>query len=127
MQPQKETDHMAETKTPTFGEINTIRDILMGEQMSEYDARFNQINEALNGLEQRLGQRIDDWIAKQESAQQALEDRISQRLNHLEAQLNTQGKELGRKIDTVSSADRARLGSMLSELGQQISQLSEEA
>jgi exonuclease VII large subunit len=118
---------MAETKVPTFGEINTIRDILMGEQMVAYDTQFKQLNQSLDALEQRLGKRIDDWIARQESAQVALEQRMNERLQALEKQLSQQSAELGNKIETVSSSDRARLGNMLSELGQQISQLSEEA
>lgn len=118
---------MAETKAPTFGEINTIRDILMGEQMTEYDARFEQLSDALDALEQRLEKRIDDWVARQESAQAALEQRMDDRLQALEDQVHQKSTELGKKIDTVTNADRARLGTMLSELGQQISQLSEEA
>lgn len=118
---------MAETNAPTFGEINTIRDILMGEQMTEYDTQFKQLNEALNALEQRLSERIDDWVARQETAQNELERRMNERLQALESQLQQQGTALGEKIETVSSSDRVRLGNMLSELGQQISKLSQEA
>ena len=42
-----------------LGEITTIRNILMGQQMNEYDSRFESVQENLNALEASLNQQIN--------------------------------------------------------------------
>ena len=109
---------------PSLGEISTIRDILMGEQMTEYDSRFQQLNERLNAAEERINNRIDELQARQEAALQQLRKDTEARLEALSQQLGSKSGELEERINTVSRNDRVRLGEMLSELGKQISSTS---
>lgn len=112
---------MTETKRPNLGGISTIRDILMGEQMIAYNARFDALQEQISAVEAKLNQRVDDWIAEQREELQALRSDNDQRLQVLEAQLEAKAGQLDQKIQAVSVADQARLGDMLSELGKQLS------
>lgn len=128
LQMQHKTKYdMTETKRPSLGEISTIRDILMGEQMVEYNARFDTLQKQLSEAEARLNQRIDNWIANQSEALQDLRAESEQRLQALEAQLEAKAGQLDQKIQAVSAADQVRLGDMLSDLGKQLSARAEQS
>ncbi|HFB99744.1 MAG TPA: hypothetical protein ENJ53_02955, partial [Phaeodactylibacter sp.] len=43
-----------------LGEISTIRDILMGQQINEFEERFNQLQQQLAEVENKLEQKIKE-------------------------------------------------------------------
>ena len=105
------------TKKETQSEANTmsdvlrIRDIIFGEQMSEYDHRFNEVNAQLQSLQAQL-------VAQDAAAQERLEQTTAdtqQQIADLQSMLIT-------KLDALDLKATARvdLGDMLAELGERL-------
>ncbi len=102
------------------GEISIIRDILMGHQISEYEKRFNQLDERLNQLEEIFHQRIDHLsVSISEREEQANRD-FSDRMDRLENLIASSIENLNSKIDKVTNDDKKKLGKMMAELSQKL-------
>ncbi len=112
---------MSNQKQTGLGEVSAIRDILMGEQMAEYDQRFQQAEIRADAMEQAFIQKLAELEKRQADALQAFREETEKRLARLEQQLAARAGELEDKIRTVSDTDRVKLGQMLSELGRQLS------
>ncbi len=102
------------------GEINIIRNILMGQQIEEANAQFNE-----------LKSRIDENHAKQQSSLAELSQRMEQKLSALEksmdSRIQTMEGDLKHRLDVLSQKlvetsknDKAELGRMLVEIGQKL-------
>lgn len=125
-----------------LSELSTIRNILMGQQMAQYDDTFSSIHNKIDTADKNLSDRITtnnndlnnkidqsnlDLNTKinelQESVNQrfaALEQDMNERFDRLEKLLLEKSQELDTKIDTVSTADKAALGQMLTTIGQRL-------
>ena len=106
-----------------LGEISTIRDILMGEQMNEYNSRFKEVEAQMVKMQQETKAFIKDIEDRQINALEQLRSDVFKRLDELEELLSQKSEELDEKIDDTTSSDRSRLGELLQELGQQLSGL----
>lgn len=125
-----------------LGEISTIRDILMGQQMSEYESRFAKMEEYVNQLENTLQQKIASLSGDSGNRFDALELKSNEQFTKMETTMNEHFNELERatnnrfaqlekllldnverlneEIKTVSTQDKQRLGKMLTALGTQL-------
>ncbi|MCB0644000.1 MAG: hypothetical protein KDC44_20280 [Phaeodactylibacter sp.] len=92
-----------------LGELTTIRNILMGQQMTEYASRFDEIDQKLKALEAALEQ-------KMEGMRLSLQDQISENLKTLE----TETTALKDQMATREQHLRSQLGNLLIELGEQM-------
>lgn len=92
-----------------LGELTTIRNILMGQQMTEYASRFQELEEKLQALEARLGQ-------KSEEIRLHLQNQISENLKTLETETSAIKTELTEREQAL----RTQLGNLLIELGEQM-------
>jgi hypothetical protein len=99
-----------------FGDIGMIRNILMGQHISEFEAKFNQINDrqdaelssgqtALKSLEASTNQRLHE-----------LEKRTEDRFSMLEAMVKDRVEMLQKNIATTSQADKHALGKLLADI-----------
>ena len=100
-----------------IGEISTIRDILMGQQMSEDNSRFESIEAELVRVETTINEKIDEMQAQTNARFSALEQEMSERFDRLEELLMENTTQLNQKIEAVSTDDKAHLGQMLSDIG----------
>jgi len=108
------------SNTAPFGEISTIRDILMGEQMNEYNSRFQEMETRLAAAQEELEAKVNALHKQQEEALRQLREEVFQKLEQLSHQLSDKSQTLEEKIEATASSDRTRLGAMLKELGQQL-------
>ena len=106
-----------------LGEISTIRDILMGEQMNEYNSRFKEMEVQMMKMQKDNKAFIKEMEDRQINALEQLRSDVFKRLDELEELLSQKSEELDEKIDDTTSSDRSRLGELLQELGQQLSGL----
>ena len=135
---------MAQEKNgvPQLGEISTIRDILMGQQMSEYELRFKQLEAYLREAEQALQAKIDNLSGSSSTQLTQLEEQTQDRFSKLEHTINDQFNELEnittnrfsqlekllsenaerlqQEIKQASKSDRQRVGSLLLSMGNQL-------
>ena len=105
------TKKEAQSEANTISDVLRIRDIIFGEQMSEYDHRFNEVDAQLQSLQAQLAAQN---TAAQERLQQTTVD-TQQQIADLESMLIA-------KLDAldVKATARVDLGDMLSELGDRL-------
>lgn len=125
-----------------LGEISTIRDILMGQQMSEYEKRFQQLEAYLQEAEQALKNKIDNLSGSSSTQLGQLEEQTQERFSQLEQHINQQFgaleqntnnrfaqlekllsehvEQLQHDIKYVSKRDRQRIGNLLLGIGNQL-------
>ncbi len=108
------------TTQPTFGEIGTIRDILMGQQMTEYNGRFSELENRINTVEADLTKKLDALEVKMQDRIAEMQDEFSNRLAALEQHLSGTAADLEHKIEKVSTADKVSLGKMLAKVSKQL-------
>lgn len=99
---------------PTANEMNDvfrIRNIIFGEQMTEYDHRFNEVDAQLQTLQARL-----------EAQDAAAQERLKQTTADTQQQIADLQRTLLAKIDALDMKATARvdLGDMLSDLGERL-------
>jgi ElaB/YqjD/DUF883 family membrane-anchored ribosome-binding protein len=109
-----------EVKTPGLGDISMIRDILMGQQINDYETRFAEVSNRINQLEQDLRNSIHSLDEKTESnlarLTQDMNDRMEKLRQHLDSQINI----LNNKIQDTSAKDRAKMAGLLVEMSKKL-------
>ncbi len=93
-----------------------IRDILMGQQMSEYESRFEEINKHIQQVSEKFEQQLA--VLKKEHADQLqqMQEANQQRFEKLETLLHTKIDQLDQKLEKVSTNDKHNLGQMLAKI-----------
>lgn len=113
------------------GEIGTIRDILMGSYIAEYESSFRAIREQqeknatdadsrTKALEQNMNARFTDLEQNTTKWLDALEKNMNKRFEELERLLQNKIGELDEKIEKVSRVDKSNLGEMLAHLSENL-------
>lgn len=88
-----------------FGDIGMIRDILMGQQINDYEKRFQDLNEFIAKMDARIEERIN-----------TLEAQINERFNRVEQLLQENTNHLNTKIQSVSTHDKNLISDLLKDL-----------
>ena len=96
---------MSKTTNSRLSELMTIRDILMGEIISEYNDRFESLEKELS-LQKKM---LEDK-----------EKELDQRITTLDELLEGKSQKLHQLISDKTEADRKALGAMLLSVGQQL-------
>ena len=110
-----------------IGEIGTIRDILMGEHIANFETQF-----------QAVQNKMEQMADKYEAALKALEKKHAEELsmlrNNMEAQIAQLRKQVEEKTATVSKqvedtseTDKHDIGQLLIEMGKQLKGLVEDS
>jgi DNA anti-recombination protein RmuC len=109
-----------EVPTEKSGDIGTIRNILMGQQMAEYQSEFAGIRQKmtddhadLTGKLKAFGEETDERFAK-------LEKEIAERFDRLEKLVKENVERLDQKFHEMSKADKQDLGQMLAEISKKL-------
>ena len=103
-----------------LGEITTIRNILMGQQMQEYDGRFDTVQENIHALEASMNERLSTLEKQTEVRFQELQNDISERFDKLERLLVSNVEDLHKKVDKVTGDDRQKMGELFSEMSKRL-------
>jgi len=107
-----------------LGEISTIRDILMGQQINEYESRFleiqNQILESEKRMNQHIARQITDAEERMKKESEKLGKKFTSQIEDVEGALKRCVKELRTNIDRSSDQERVRLGQLLADLSNQL-------
>ena len=112
----------------TLGEISTIRDILMGQQIQDFETRFQSLQNEMTKLEDKLNDRIkalskstnniEKTLIKDVSGQiSQLESQTEGRLNQLEQSLKDGLMDLQNKMEESDMNDRERIAKLLLDAG----------
>lgn len=103
-----------------LGEISTIRNILMGEQMSQYEERFAEMQTALDVAQGKLEKELLATAGSTDDRLGKLEKDLNARFDKLEKLLTDNVAQMNKRLDDVSNADKHQLGEMLAAMGQKL-------
>jgi len=92
-----------------LSDISTIRNILMGEHIAQFEARFQALEQQLADQGKYLSQQLNE-----------LESSMDQRLQELTTKMEEQGSSLSSEIAAVRQEFKGKLGQMLVAFGQGI-------
>jgi predicted nucleic acid-binding Zn-ribbon protein len=106
--------------TPNFGEIGTIRDILMGQHINDFENRFSDIANRVQQLEQDLRKAMQEQEDRTNQRFSRLNEEMNERFARLQKNLDDNTKMLDEKVNRTSKADKAIVGAMLMEVGKQL-------
>ncbi|MGK0364974.1 MAG: transcriptional regulator of heat shock response [Saprospiraceae bacterium] len=105
-----------------LGEISTIRNILMGQQMTEYEQRFGHLEDKLVAASEEQGEKLTTFQKETEEKLNNLEKEMSARFDSLEKMLKEGLENLQSQTQSNRSNDNEELGKMLAEVGQKLMQ-----
>ena len=111
---------MSDKLNTKFGEIGTIRDILMGQQMSEYEDRFTEIKQMLTTLENDLRKVINEQDVKFSQKLDDLTKETNNRFEMLEKLLEKNVTSIQKQMDQNRKTDKHKLGKMFAKIGAQL-------
>lgn len=103
-----------------LGDISMIRNILMGQQMSEYESRFSQMEQQLSIASGEQGEKLNDFQKEAKDRFEALESDINERFSYLEKMLKENFEQLKSSSAETRKNDQEALGQMLVEMGQKL-------
>lgn len=112
----------------SLGEISTIRDILMGQHINDFESKFDSLQKQLEKLEAKLTDKIKDLssatkaqqkeINKETAAQLAsLQSETEGRIAQVESSLRDGLADLQQMMEDSSMNDKERIGKLLKEAG----------
>ena len=96
---------MSKTSSSMLSELMTIRDILMGEIIAEYNDRFEALESELKAQKESLADK---------------ERQLDERINAVNDLLANKEGELQQLITNKTAEDREALGAMFLSVGQQL-------
>lgn len=119
---QKENAGTSPAGAGGLGDISMIRDILMGQQINEFDKKFNELDSSLNTIENALNEKIR--LLKQQNEQRfdALEKEVHERFDLLEKLVRENTQMLMETIKQSSKNDKHSIGKLFSEMSQKLMQ-----
>lgn len=108
--------------TPGLGDIGMIRDILMGQQINEFDRKFNELESSLHQTEQTINEKILNLKNQTDAKFSSLEKEIHERFDLLEKLVKENTNMLMETIKQTSKNDRHNMGKIFSEMSQKLMQ-----
>lgn len=109
-----------EEKLAGIGEISMIRDILMGQHISEFQKNFDAADEKTSQLNKAMDEKFKTLEGELRSHMGEVENNINARLDNLESMLKDNVADLEWKISDSGKNDKEMLGHMLQEMGKKL-------
>ena len=109
-----------EEKTLGLGEISTIRDILMGQQINEFQKKFDATDGKVGELEKLMDKKLQSLEKDLNSRVDDMEKNMTARFDKLESLLKENVDNIEAKLATSSKSDKALLGQMLQEVSKKL-------
>ncbi len=103
-----------------LSEISTIRNILMGQQMNEYESKFAEVEEEISKTREHFTNELNQLSASSDERFRKMETDMNERFDRLEKLLTDHVSRLDQKLLTISKSDKNDLGKMLSELSKKL-------
>jgi hypothetical protein len=107
-------------QTVQVSEISTIRDILMGQQMAEYEAQFAQMEEEMTTAKAQFSKELSALGDQSDQRFCELEKAVNERFDRLEKMMKENIGRLDAKLLEVSKTDKSNLGQMLADLSKKL-------
>jgi DNA anti-recombination protein RmuC len=109
-----------QNQQPLQGEITTIRDILMGGHINQYESQFTEIRDNFSKNDADKDARFQALEAEMNQRFNALQTDMNSRFDKLEALLTENVQRLNERVNAVSTSDKADLGRLLAEVSNRL-------
>ena len=103
-----------------LGEISTIRNILMGQQINETDSRFKDVEKRINKLEETLLAKIAELKEATQISHKSFAKETSQKFSSVENQMNKGFSDLDKKFEKINAKDRKELGKLFGDVSRKL-------
>jgi len=103
-----------------FGEISTIRDILMGPTISGFEKKFEEMEGTIKKLEKELNDKMVQMHDNHQNHHGEFSNTITNRFEKLEALISNNVKNLEDKLESVSQQDKERLAALMVEFSKKL-------
>lgn len=121
-------DNSQNSNGPSLGEISTIRDILMGQQINDFESKFEALQQQVDKVEAKLTEKIKDLteatkagnkeIGKETAARFAsFQNETEGRIAQVERSLQDGLADLQQQMVDSSLNDKERIGKLLMDAG----------
>lgn len=102
------------------GELNTIRDILMGQQISEYEDRFSVLEKSFDLLKTQMLKEIQDLKSAADSNQLKAQKEMAEKIAILENAFKKENEELNVKFDDSQKKLNEKIANRFIEFGKKL-------
>ncbi len=109
-----------EEKSMGLGEISTIRNILMGNQMQEYEAKFETLKKESQDISKSTNEKVKSLEAEMNKRFDDLEKDLAKRMNKLEQILIENKTKMEEKIVEERKGDQELLGHLFKEISEKL-------
>jgi len=106
--------------TMSLGEISTIRNILMGDQMSNYESKFAEVAVQISESSKTAATDLAALKKAHEADLAALEKAMTARLDAIEKTMTEKVAALSQQITNTSTSDKHNIGMLLQKMGEQL-------
>ena len=113
-------DKNKQTGGMDLGELGMIRNILMGEQVNEFQAKFVEIEGQLSESSNSLELRIKELEKTAFNAQATMQKELSARMDKMEKNVQKRLEQLEEKLVDTSQKDRQKVGKLLADIGKKL-------
>ena len=103
-----------------ISELNTIRDILMGQQINEFENRLNELQERIEDLESQLESHAKAATKANADSAHKFETMLNNKMTSMDKKVDKQSEKLSGRLDRTSKADKELIGKYLADLGQKL-------
>ncbi len=123
---RKENNHdkdhspVLEPDSKTVGDISIMRNILMGQQMAEYQQQFDHLNNRLDLMEAAFNRELANLNNASNNRSDELANEMNSNFKKLEKLITDNIKSLDKKLEKVSNEDKKRLGKMMGDLSKKL-------
>ena len=109
-----------ETNGVNFGEISTIRNILMGQQMDDYNNRFQEFKDHLEKVEASLNSRLKEIEEQQVVQNKEMQKVFTAKLDRLENLLLQNIKDVNVAAIENTTQERQNMAQLLAEMSDRL-------
>lgn len=103
-----------------FSEISTIRDILMGEHIAEFQSAIQSLEDNLNELKSDFEQKLENAKDNYDSRLEEMQKTHDAELKSLKAELLEKNELLEQKVDKNSESGKKHLSSLFANLSEAV-------
>ena len=103
-----------------INDLGTIRNILMGEQITEFEKKFNALEEQVKALEEQLSSKVESLESANNATHATMQKEANMRFEEIEKMIMSNIAKLDKKLDKVSRDDKMRLGKMLDKVSKSL-------
>ena len=96
--------------------VDQIRELIFGQQIKEFESRFDELSNEMKALESRLSRRLDESFNKLSRENQRATEALDQKIDDLAEMTQKDRNKLKELIDTTDEALQTQVRNLKNEL-----------